>query len=212
MTLLVETRVAMHQLARFVLAAELEGTTELVTLRVTPGGFGQPERVVDGVQRRVRVDGAQLVIQHGEQELWMPITTLRAAADAAAVVLGDDVPSPDAPLPVDQAQAARLGRFFALVDTALAELRRRHASDGPTIVQLFPHHFDLAITLNEVNVGGSPGDDDHDRPYLYIGPWSLSPHEAWNESWGASLTCSEHMTANEAVAFFESGLLAASAR
>ena len=39
-------------------------------------------------------------------------------------------------------------------------------------VQLWPEHFDLATTIDEVNYGGSPGDDGHPLPYLYVGPWT----------------------------------------
>ena len=205
----VDTRNALHDLARFVLAADLEGTTELVTLRVLPGGFGQPERLVESLQRRVRVDGTQLVVQHGENEVWAPITTLTAAASFVGVTLPDDAPTPADTLSIDALDAATLAEFFASVDVALAEVRRRHSSDQPTIAQLFPHHFDLAITVREVNIGGSPGDADHDRPYVYVGPWNLSPHAMWNESWGASLPWTRATTVEEMIDFFEAGFTAA---
>ena len=183
---LIATRTELHRIALDVLAAELEGTTELITLRITPGGFGQPERLVDGEQLRTRVDGTSLVVQRGEHETWQPIDTL-TAADA-----------------VEQ-----IATFFSSCAGALDELRRRHTTDGPTIVQLFPHHFDVAITLNEVNLGGSPGDDDHDQPYLYVGPWVLHPHPMWNESWGVSMRWTEDLSHEAIVAFFEAGVAAA---
>jgi hypothetical protein len=207
--MLVETRNALHQLARFVLAADLDGTTELVTLRITPGGFGQPERLIDGQQRRVRVDGTTIVVQHGEHEVWTPLTTLDAAAAAVGVALSAEATASDRPLPIDPVDAALLARFFASTDAALAELRRRHIPDRPTIAQLFPHHFDLAITMREVNVGGSPGDADHDEPYLYVGPWTLAPHPMWNETWGASRPWTDQTTLDEILQFFEDGLTAA---
>ena len=214
MTALVDTRNALHRLARFVLAAELEGTTDLVTLRVTPGGFGQPERLVDGLQRRARVDGTNLVIQRGEAEQWHPITTLTAAAIEVGATLPDDAVDPDDPLPIDADAARLLAGCFATAELALAELRRRHTAELPTIVQLFPHHFDVAVTVHpadstNVNVGCSPGDGDHDEPYLYVGPWELPPHALWNEPWGASSPCTAATTAEEALAFFEAGLTAA---
>ncbi|MCU1359666.1 MAG: hypothetical protein JWN99_955 [Ilumatobacteraceae bacterium] len=207
MTLLIQTRDVLHDLARFVLAHDLEGTTELITLRPTPGGFGQPERLVDGLQRRLRIDGTMLVVQRGETEQWLPITTLAAAAADAAVTLRADAPQPDLPLQIDAAEASSLAQFFALTDLALAELRRRHRDDQPTIAQLFPHHFDLAITLRQVNIGGSPGDADHDVPYLYVGPWNPvaneAQKEAWNETWGASMTWTDATTLDDALGFFE---------
>lgn len=207
MSSLIDTRIALHDLARLVLAHGLEGTTELVTLRATPGGFGQPERLVDALQRRIRVDGTQLVVQHGENERWHPIGTLAAAADFAGLALPDG--EADRALAIDVAHAATLARLFDVTDSALAELRRRHADEGPTITQLFPHHFDLAITVSEVNVGASPGDADHDEPYLYVGPWNVRPHPMWNETWGVSKPFTDAVTAADAVEFFEVGLAAA---
>jgi hypothetical protein len=200
----VDTRIALHQLARFVLGEELEGTTDLVTLRAAPGGFGQPERLVERVQRRLRVDGTSLVLQHGEHETWTDITTVTAACQLADIAVRADVPAPDAPLPVDAAHAATLAGFYAFVESALVELRRRHRDDDPTIPQLFPHHFDLAVTIAEVNVGGSPGDDEHDAPYLYVSPWARQPSTQWNEVWGASIPWTPDLTVAQALDFFES--------
>ena len=36
---------------------------------------------------------------------------------------------------------------------------------------LWPEHFDLAIDVDEVNYGVSPGDGYHGAPYAYVGPW-----------------------------------------
>jgi hypothetical protein len=204
MTSFVDTRIALHQLARFVLGEELKGTTDLVTLRIAPGGFGQPERLVDRLQRRLRVDGTSLVLQHGEHETWTDITTVAAACRLGGIAVRADVPAPDAPLPVDAVHAATLAGFYAFVESVLVELRRRHRDDDPTIPQLFPHHFDLAVTIAEVNVGGSPGDDDHDEPYLYVSPWALQPSTRWNEPWGASIPWTQDMTVVQALDFFES--------
>ena len=201
----VETRNALHDLARFVLAAELKGTTEVVTLRRTPGGFGQPERLVNGLQRRIRVDGTDLVVQHGEDELWTPISTLTDASRVASITLSADAPEPSVDLAIDAKHAQQIAEFFALTDSALNAFRRLHATEGPTITQLFPHHFDLAITLSEVNIGGSPGDSEHDEPYLYVAPWTMSPHPTWNESWGASIPWAPSVTVDAALAFFEAG-------
>jgi hypothetical protein len=209
MTSFVDTRIALHQLARFVLGEELKGTTDLVTLRATPGGFGQPERLVDRLQRRLRVDGTHLVLQRGEHETWTDITTVAAACALAGIAVRVDVPAPDAPLPVDAAHAGTLARFYAFAESALIELRRRHLADDPTIPQLFPHHFDLAVTIAEVNIGGSPGDDEHDEPYLYVSPWAPQPSAAWNEPWGASIPWSEQLTVTSALDFFESAFAVA---
>jgi hypothetical protein len=74
-------------------------------------------------------------------------------------------------------------------------------------VQLWPEHFDLATTIDEVNYGGSPGDDEHPLPYLYVGPWSPPPPDGgfWNEPFGASLALDVSSGIDGALAFFEDG-------
>jgi hypothetical protein len=65
-------------------------------------------------------------------------------------------------------------------------------------VQLWPEHFDIAFELGSnaarANFGASPGDDEHDEPYLYVGPWTAEVSgELWNATsfTGAELRYSE---------------------
>ncbi len=54
---------------------------------------------------------------------------------------------------------------------------------------LWPEHFDVAVTDNEVNYGVSAGDDGHPLPYAYVGPWDFAANARtgpfWNASFGA---------------------------
>lgn len=207
------TRVALHTLAEHLLASDLAGRVGKIGLRSTPGGFGQPETVADGIRHRIRVDGTSIVVLRGDLEDWEAITTPAAAAVFAGVRLGDTegetTLDKDVALDIDLAAAARIAEWFALVDSALAEMRRRHRARRPTIAQLWPEHFDLAFSMTEVNLGGSPGDHDHDEPYLYVGPWFPVTGEPWNEAWGTSRLASAVRTVDDAVEFFEFGFAAA---
>jgi len=53
---------------------------------------------------------------------------------------------------------------------------------------LWPEHFDLAISLDQVNYGVSPGDTHLAVPYAYVGPWSPTEFVGpfWNTSFGAA--------------------------
>ena len=124
---LVSTRAAFHTLAERVLAPDLQRATGRIGLRRTAGGFGQPEHVVDGHRRRIRVDGTFLVVDRdGDGESWHDITTLGAAAalvglppDAeTGVFVATSAGDPDAPLAVDPVAAATIAEWFRFVDTA----------------------------------------------------------------------------------------------
>lgn len=211
----VRTRQALHEVAEHVLAGDLHRANGRIGLRRTPGGFGQPEHDDgEGRRRRLRVEGTSLVVLDGDAERWHPLTTLAAAADAAGTMVGapagvyapETSPDPDATLEVDAASATRLAEFYAFVEEVLEEVRRRFARHAPAIVQLWPEHFDLACSLAQVNLGGSPGDAGHDEPYLYVGPWTPSEGAFWNEPWGAGRAWSSVPTVDAAVAFMVEGL------
>ncbi len=159
----VTTRDALHRVAEQVVSpARVAATGHEIALMVTPGGFGTPPFPDGG---GVRVDGAELVV--------------RDATGAERRT----------PLDVDAAAAARLAAFFAFAQRVLETLHAE-ATD-PSEIHLWPEHFDVAFDAGEVNYGASPGDEHHDEPYLYVGPWTApAPGELWNAAGfpGAELT------------------------
>ena len=63
-----------------------------------------------------------------------------------------------------------------------------------TPVRLWPEQFDIAIELGDeaaaqrAKYGFSPGDDDHDEPYSYVGPWTADvTGELWRATGSAAL-------------------------
>jgi hypothetical protein len=211
---LVRTRRSLHSVAEQVLAGALHRATGRIGLRAASGGLATPVFDGPGGRTRIRVDGTELVIEVGDRTERAPLTTVRAAAELAGIEPGapaevypPNTPvAPDAPLDLDPSSARRLAAFFATVDDALRALTGlgSNAGDEP---QLWPEHFDLAVTIDEVNLGGSPGDDEHPLPYLYVGPWTVPTDSDpfWNEPFGASITADDDLTVDEALAFFESG-------
>lgn len=214
---LVATRLSLHAVAEHVLAADLWHRTGKIGLRRTAGGFGQPEVLVDGVRHRARVDGTHLVVLEGDVERWEDLTTLGAAAAFAGTELGAPTEvftpltelHPHEQLRIDPDAAVVIHDWLAFVEVALEEMRRRHRDRRPTIAQLWPEHLDLAFTVEEVNVGGSPGDADHPEPYLYVGPWAPVEGETWNEPWGLSIPASQVADEAGALEALEEGLRAA---
>lgn len=207
------TRQSLHTLAEHVIAPLRFSATGKIGLRFTHRGFGTP---YFGADRQVRVEDGELVdgtIRH-------PITTLAAAAAALGVeprartgVYEPTTPSdPEQALPVDPAAARILGDWYGLTCSLLEQLRAEAdpgAEPGPSRVQLWPEHFDLAVDLGpdgaRANYGGSPGDAGHPEPYLYIGPWEARHGDFWNESFGASLSYADILAGADPLAFFRRG-------
>ena len=164
------TMAALHRVAEQIVAPARKPDNE-IALQATPGGFGTPVFPYDGAEHQVRVDGAELVHSAGGEERRAPLTSLESARGAVAELvpgaLGDE------PLGVEPDAAARLADWYAFGAAVLREL------GGEPI--LWPEHFDIAVELDEVNYGFSPGDADHAEPYAYVGPWTAPPAgPLWN--------------------------------
>jgi hypothetical protein len=70
---------------------------------------------------------------------------------------------------------------------------------------LWPEHFDVAITLDDVNYGVSPGDGYLDRPYAYVGPHRPPTGEFWNAPFGAARALDQLEGVASVAAFFAQG-------
>jgi hypothetical protein len=182
----VRSREGLHRLAEQVVKLAREHLTGEFSLVATPGGFGTPVFGPDNAQ--VRVEGGDLVVTVGGEERREPISSLRAAAKLAADLLPADLEVGDEPLDVDPAASQALGRWYGLGEQLLEQLRAEaRPGDDPTQPTLWPEHFDIAIETGperagrRANYGLSPGDEEHEDPYLYVGPWTAKPEgELWN--------------------------------
>ncbi len=213
---------SLHAVAEHVLAAALHQATGRIGLRTTPGGFGTPTFTHDGVERQVRVEGVDLVVVEDGEARRTPLLTIGQAAGVVGIEAGApaSVYPPTtpleaaAPLNVDPEAASVVYEWFHLTGAALDQLRDAHAALQPPVAQLWPEHFDLAIVMDDVNYGGSPGDELHRLPYAYVGPWDDEHLDDgyWNEPFGASLPLSAVQSAADLVTFFERGFELARSR
>ena len=194
------TRRALHGVAELVLAGPEHAATGEIALRVTPGGFATtagPDLRVEGTE--VHGPGGSAGI-NGHTP-----ATLAAAVGVQATTL-DDVYSggpgvgTDEPLAVDADAAARVTDALAVGDEAL----RRLAPDEVPV--LWPEHFDVGITVAEVNYGVSPGDGFLAVPYAYVGPWTVpAADDFWDAPFGAARPISQLADADAVLAFFVEG-------
>ncbi len=212
------TRAALHRVAAEIVAPARKPHNE-IALTVAPGGFGTPPFEHGGRRLVVSVDGAELVVDGDGVETRGELTSI---ADAGALVgaelLPDGLPDDETPLEVDADAAARLAAFYQLAERALEAFSATVDPDAAaTSPILWPEHFDVAIEAGDeasgqrANYGGSPGDDDHPEPYLYVGPWSGEvAGELWNARGftGAELAYAALAAADDpdaaALEFFES--------
>jgi hypothetical protein len=197
----VATRLGLHGVAELVLAGPQFHTSGTIELRAVPGGFGT---VADP---DVRVLGHELVAE-GRRTLLagQTLDELATACGLAATSLSDvyaegpGLRGSDR-VEVDPVAATEVARAFGIGDAALRAL----AADHRPI--LWPEHFDIAIDVDEVNYGVSPGDSHFDEPYAYVGAWQRDNYRGdfWNAPFGAARTLAELRDADGVLAFFTEG-------
>lgn len=229
---LVAERRALHRLATYVVAPARHQANGKFGLRWTLGGFGTPffRRPGSDDDLQIRVEGTDLVFQTGDTAERTPVTSMAAAAeflgseiDPTTATESDSPPlgDVDEDLRISAETVAFLDRWWGTVTAALEQLRADDASVDPSRVQLWPGHFDPAIEAGDENrrasIGGSPGDDSSDEPYLYVSAWwpdrlTIDNSDGfWNAEGytGALLPLSELAGANDPIAaaleFFRKG-------
>ncbi|QNE16881.1 hypothetical protein F1D05_01915 [Kribbella qitaiheensis] len=193
------TRRALHGVAELILAGPQYRLGGGIRLRVVPGGFGTV------AMPDLRVDGDLLVWPDGSIELSGGTFAERAQEAGVEASRLDDVYSgglkidPDSQIDLDPAAARLIADAFGRGDAAL----RAFAADSTPI--LWPEHFDVGITVDEINYGVSPGDDGIAEPYAYVGPWTPRTGDFWNASFGATRLMADLPDAGAVLTFFRTG-------
>ena len=189
MDTLAATRLALHRVAAYVVSpARRHATGNEIALVVTPGGFGTPPF---GDDEAVRVEGTRLVRRRGGA---------RSADGADHAARGRRVRRPGAGRRVGRASstsrrpATSTRRSTSIADGGraawpasrrwpTARWRRCGRSAGAGR-RSPPRRHAVARALRRrhrprreaggrrATYGGSPGDDAHPEPYLYVAPWA----------------------------------------
>src|SRR5205814_1329234 len=120
-------------------------------------------------------------------------------SDLADVYAGGAGVDPDEQLVFDPEVLDQLLGWFGQGDAAL----RTFAPEAEPV--LWPEHFDVGVTIGDVNYGVSPGDSTHAGPYAYVGPWTPRKGEFWNAPFGAVRDASKLADVEAVVTFFEAG-------
>jgi hypothetical protein len=195
------TRRSLHGVAELVLAGPQYRATGRLRLGVIPGGFATI------VAPRLRVDRGQVADAEGAA-VAIDGRTPRAIGAELGVTAGRPEGAydggsgvdPDETLSLDAGQAEVIVRALALGHEALFAFT---ADETPV---LWPEHFDVAIRVDDVNFGVSPGDDFIGEPYAYVGVASPPSGIAfWNAPFGAAVPLRELPDASAVSAFFADG-------
>jgi hypothetical protein len=181
----------LHAVAEHVMAKASYAAIGRIGLRPHTGGFATQE-----------FDGRRLVVRDGALD-GTPIdgATLRdlGARDDVTLPYTPQTPLQDAPLAVDARSAQGIADWYGLVAVALQSV----APPGAAPQQIWPEHFDLATTFNDTNYGGSPGDDTHPAPYLYVGPFDRSDTSTFDDPWGWTMHSRDIGGVDDAIGFFK---------
>ncbi|MGW5723593.1 hypothetical protein ACWEVP_46010 [Amycolatopsis sp. NPDC003865] len=193
------TRRSLHGVAELLLAGPQHRATGRIDLAVTDGGFAT------AAEPAVRLDGDELVAGTTRVRL-AGRTYAEAAAEAgleagepAGVYSGGPGVRPDETIVFAADALKPLLQAFADGDRAL-----RDFAPGSVPI-LWPEHFDVAIALDEVNYGVSPGDGHLGEPYAYVGPFTPRHGEFWNAPFGAARPVAGLGGAAAIAAFFAEG-------
>ena len=179
---LILTRRSLHGVAELLLAGPQWRHSQDIRLRPFPGGFATVTApglaVSDGLL--VTEDGAAVGTLHGSTYLELADAAGVTAREPEGVYSDGSGADPSSRIHVDPAAAGRIAKAFADGDAALRELA---PAEEPI---LWPEHFDIGISLDEVNYGISPGDQHIPEPYAYVGPWRRPEGSFWNMAFGAA--------------------------
>ncbi len=173
----VDTRRQLRGVAESLIAGPQHRASGTIRLAVRPDGF-------TGVSIPIAVHGTDLVFPTGSVPLVGPVSMIAAEADIApgppeGVYDIVDPLAPDAVLDLDAAAVEWIYRSHYAGGYALKQvLPEQHPV-------LWPEHFDVAATEDEVNYGVSAGDDYHALPYAYVAPWTPRTGSFWNAPFGA---------------------------
>jgi hypothetical protein len=193
------TRRSLHGLAELVLAGPRYACGGSIQLRAGSGGIETWD------EPAVRLYGGDLLA--GQQRVRLDGLTFADAAARIGLVARrlDDVYqdgpglAPEDVIRLDEAQVRVVED--ALRSGALA-LQAFAPEEEPI---LWPEHFDVGITVDEVNYGVSPGDGYHTEPYAYVSPWRRRTGGFWNAPFGAVRPVRAPAGFDALVAFFTEG-------
>jgi hypothetical protein len=193
------TRESLHAVAEWLLAGPQLIASDTVRLRVCPGGFATTAApAVSVLDAQLHVSGMSISIDgHTVASLGRALNI--APASPAPAYSPSNPQGPHVELRVDSEAYALISRCYEWGNQALQAFCPQQTP------VLWPEHFDVGVSWDEVNFGVSPGDDFHPEPYAYVGPWTRRSGEFWNATFGAFRPMSDLASPDHIFQFFAQG-------
>src|SRR5437899_660001 len=209
---LASMRRTLHGVAECILAGHQYRMTGSIRLRVTEGGFAT--HAMPAAPGLLAVADSCLIVRDGLEVQKLSLSgTFGEVAHQAGVEFGPPEGvygqgsgcQPDETLTVDNDSFETIVAAFARGDRALRALAAKVSPEESGEPVLWPEHFDLGISLDEVNYGVSPGDATIPEPYAYVGPWTQRSGPFWDQPFGAARLISEMTDHTALLRFFTEG-------
>ena len=179
---IVATRRQLHGIAESFIAGPQYRAAGTIRLAVRPDGF-------TGTAVPIAVCGTRLEWTDGDVALAGPVREIVAASGVDFGAPPSDMYHPVAPLGIDAVLDLDADAAQALSRSLYAGGAAVKAAFPEGHPVLWPEHFDVAVTDDQVNYGVSAGDDGHPLPYAYVGPWDFAANPRtgpfWNAPFGA---------------------------
>lgn len=180
MTDLVATRRSLHGVAELLLAGPQHVRSGTIRLVPCAGGFATVAAPAVSVVHGALVHDGRTVPLDGRTVAEAGAAVGLSVASLADLYRDGSGIGPDDLLAVTDTAADEIASAFERGRAGLAAFRPEETA------VLWPEHFDLGITVDEVNYGVSPGDDFLAVPYAYVGPWTPRAGTFWNAPFGAA--------------------------
>ena len=203
---LAATRRSLHGVAELVLAGPQYRATGRLRLGIVAGGFAtttlSPRLLVDGA-RVAGADGVTAVIRGRSPRAIGADLGVSVGRPEGLYADGSGV-DPDETLALEPGPAGLIMGALALGHDALTAFAATLGAGEQPV--LWPEHFDVAIRVDEVNFGVSPGDGFSAEPYAYVGVAAPPGGDRfWNAPFGAAVPLRELPDAAAVAGFFAAG-------
>ena len=194
------TRRSLHGVAELLMAGPQYRRSGTIRLAPSPAGFATVAEPAAAVHADTFVvDGAPVGTLRSVGYAELARTAGLAVGRPEGVYRVGSAAEPQDRIHVDAEHAATIAHAFETGRRALLPVA---PAEQPV---LWPEHFDLAITVDRINFGVSPGDELIPEPYAYVGPHEHVSGPFWNQPFGAARPLREFAGFEAVAGFFGDG-------